>query len=122
MKIQVPYGVTTLDIGTMRIYSMKLRFNGSSWSFIKPEIDKCAEDRIHLFVRQRDGYHTIMLQTESFKTFERIRQAINRGQIAKEEEILKLWRENSVRPHSKYVFKTPEDRNTQVMNQLDNLI
>jgi len=104
MNVPIPYGLTTLQVGTLTVYSLKLRFNAASWSFIEPEITELTIAALTAITKCNDFY-TVQFQTYQRQHFLLLRDAINRGQIAQQEEILRLWKENGHRPIAKYVSR-----------------
>jgi hypothetical protein len=105
MNVPIPYGLTTLQVGTLTVYSLKLRFNAASWSFIEPEITELRTLAALTAITKRNDFYTVQFQTYHNYHFKLLRDAINRGQIAQQEEILRLWKENGHRPIAKYVSR-----------------
>lgn len=105
MKVQIPYGTVSLQVGTCTIHSLKLRFNAASWSFIEPEIQELGAISTLIAISERKGFRTISFQTTQYEQFKRVRDAINRGQIAQQEELLRLWKEYSYRPNATLVYR-----------------
>ena len=104
MKVQIPFGITSLQVGTINIYSLKLRFNRASWSFIEPEMQKLGASSALITVRNRNQFYTIQFQTVEHERFAQVRDAINRGQIAQQEEILRSWKETGFRPNAANIY------------------
>lgn len=105
MKVQIPYGIVILQVGTCNIYSLKLRFNAASWSWIEPEIEKLGAFSTLIAVSKRNDYCTVQFQTTQYEKFEQVRAAINSGQIAQQEELLHLWKESGYRNNAKHCFR-----------------
>lgn len=105
MKVQIPYGTTTLVFDTMCVHSLKLRFNAASWSWLEPEIQELGVISALIAVSNRNGFYTVSFQTTQYEQFKRVRDAINRGQIAQQEELLRLWKEYSYRPNATLVYR-----------------
>ena len=98
MRIDIPFGIKCLDIGAITIYTLRLRFNGATYSWIKPELDSCnLEHRESIRVTERNGYTTICLETTSYQMQESVWQAIQRGQIAQQEYALDHWKDYGIR-------------------------
>ena len=98
MKIDIPFGVKHLEIGAITIYTLKLRFNSATYSWIKPELDSCNPVfRESIRVTEHNGYATIHLETSSGRMQEGVWEAIQRGQIAQQEYALEHWKEHGVR-------------------------
>ena len=105
MKVQIPYGTVSMQVGTCIIHSLKLRFNAASWSWIKPEIQQLGASSSLIATTQRNGFHTVSFQTTQYEQFKPVRAAINRGQIAQQEELLRLWKERGFRPNANLVYR-----------------
>lgn len=105
MKVQIPYGTTSLQVGTMYVYSLKLRFNAASWSWLEPEIQELGVISSLIAVSNRNGFHTVSFQTTQYEQFAELHAAINRGQLAQQEELLRLWKECGYRRDAKYCFR-----------------
>lgn len=98
MKIDIPYGINSMQIGTIRILTLKLRFNSATWSWIKPELDSCDSVlRESITVTMRNSYTTIQLTTSSYDMLNAVWIAIQNGQIAQQEFALECWKENYIR-------------------------
>lgn len=104
MKVQIPFGITSLQVGTINIYSLKMRFNRASWSFIEPKIQELGASSALITVRNRNQCYTIQFQTVEHERFAQVRDAINRGQIAQQEEILRSWKETGFRPNAANIY------------------
>lgn len=105
MKVQIPFGITSLQIGTINIYSLKLRFNRASWSFIEPEIQELGACSCNIAVRNIKQFYTIQFQTNQHEQFAQVRDAITRGQIAQHEAILRSWKETGFRPNAAIIYR-----------------
>lgn len=105
MKVQVPYGITNLQVGTLCVYSIKLRFNAASWSWIEPEIQQLCASSSLIAVSKRNDYYTVQFQTAQYEKCAELHAAINRGQIAQQEELLRLWKECGYRRDAKHCFR-----------------
>ena len=98
MKIDIPFGVKSIEIGSITIYTLRLRFNSATFSWIKPELDLCTPvERESIRVTNRKGYETIRLETSSYQMQQSVWQAIQRGQIAQQEYALEIWKGCSIR-------------------------
>lgn len=118
MKIDIPFGVKHLEIGAITIYTLKLRFNSATYSWIKPELDLCnLEQRESIRVGDRNGYITIHLQTTDAKMQEGVWQAIQRGQIAQQEYALEHWKEYGIRADASRFRKPVEE--VRVVGKMD---
>ena len=121
MKIDTPFGVTSLEIGAITVYTLKLRFNSGTYSWIKPELDSC--DPVHresILVTQRNGYITIRLETSSYNIQESVWKAIQRGQIAQQEHALEWWKEHGIRPDVSKMHKPVKDVGKINLSELHN--
>lgn len=101
MKVKIPFGITSLQVGTIYVYSLKLRFNAASWSWILPEIMELNS----IAISYRNGFHTVTFQTTQYEQFAELHAAINRGQLAQQEELLRLWKESGYRRDAKHCFR-----------------
>jgi hypothetical protein len=98
MRIDIPFGVKILEIGAITIYTLKLRFNSATYSWIKPELDSCDPvDQESIRVTEHNGYKTIRLETNSYNMQESVWKAIQRGQVAQQEYALERWKEYGIR-------------------------
>ncbi len=110
MRIQIPFGITNLELGTMSISSFKLRFNPATWSWVNDSISKLKHaDRCAFVVRENKSYWTIQLQTADHLLFDRVLKAVQQGQINQQHEILERWAKFGMRPEAKHCFKQPAD-------------
>ena len=111
MRIQIPFGITNLELGTMSINSLKLRFNPATWSWVNDSISNLGyTDRCAFVVRENKSYWTIQLQTSDHMLFERVLKAIQQGQINQQHEMLERWAEFGQRPEARYCFKQPAEQ------------
>jgi len=118
MKIDIPFGVKHLEIGAITIYTLKLRFNSATYSWIKPELDSCNPvHRESIRVTERNGYMTIRLETNSYDMQEGVWQAIQRGQIAQQEYALEHWKEYGIRADASRLRKPVEE--VRVVGKID---
>lgn len=98
MKVDIPFGVSALEIGAITVYTLKLRFNNATYSWIKPELDSCdSACQESIRVTEHNGYTTIRLETTFYSTRDAVWLAIQRGQIAQQEYMLEYWREHGFR-------------------------
>lgn len=104
MNIKIPYGITSLQVGTCHIYSLKLRFNAASWSWIEPEIHELGARVSLIAISERNGYYTVQFQTTQYEQFDLVRAVINRGQLAQQKELLSMWEKHGHRPLARHVY------------------
>lgn len=106
MTVKIPYGITCLQVGALYVYSLKLRFNAASWSWIEPEIETLTASSSLIAISKHNDYYTVQFQTTQYEQFNLVRGLINRGQVAQQKELLSMWEEHGYRPDARLVHRT----------------
>ena len=118
MKIDIPFGVKSLEIGAITVYTVRLRFTSATYSWIKPELDSCKPAyRESIRVTEHNGYRTIRLETNSYNMQEIVWQAIQRGQIAQHEYALKHWKDYGIRADASKLRKPVDELKDAIIDK-----
>ena len=106
MKQQIAFGYQTLNIGSVTVFTIKLRFHSSSWSFIQKRIEEFNEnqEKIECTTTQNLPYYTLTLSTLSYDTYQAVADIIARGQQEHLEAYLREWKRFQYKPSMKNIY------------------
>lgn len=106
MKQQIAFGYQTLNIGSVTVFTIKLRFHSSSWSFIQKRIKEFNknQEKIECTITQNLPYYTLTLSTVSYDTYQAVADIIARGQQEHLEAYLREWKRFQYKPSMKNIY------------------
>jgi len=90
MSEQIPFGYRANQFYGVCVYTIKLRFNDSNWSFISKELENSSLHKDVRTRKSRSNYNMLEFATTDFFEMEKLRNLIEKGYIAKLEKELEF--------------------------------